>query len=130
MSSPEVAEPHFCVQKIERILNDASKPVRGSRVLLLGVAYKGGVGDLREAPALKIIRLLRDLGADIAYHDPHVADLPEVGLASVDLDAELRGADIVCIVTAHPDVDHDRVVREAQLILDFRGITAENLVRL
>jgi UDP-N-acetyl-D-glucosamine dehydrogenase len=128
------AQPHFCVAKIERTLNDAFKPVRGSRVLLLGVAYKGGVGDLREAPALKIIRLLRDLGADIAYHDPHVAELPELGLASVDLDAELPGADIVCIVTAHPEVDHDRVVREAQLILDFRGITrgitAANLVRL
>ncbi len=128
------AQPHFCVQKIERTLNDASKPVRGSRVLLLGVAYKGGVGDLREAPALKIIRLLRDLGADIAYHDPHVPELSELGLKSIDLDAELAGADIACIITAHPEVDHERVVREAQLVLDFRGvtrgITAPNLVRL
>jgi len=128
------AQPHFCVEKIERTLNDASKPVRGSRVLLLGVAYKGGVGDLREAPALKIIRLLRDLGADIAYHDPHVPELSEFGLKSVDLDAELPAADIACIITAHPEVDHERVVREAQLVLDFRGvtrgITAPNLVRL
>jgi UDP-N-acetyl-D-glucosamine dehydrogenase len=128
------AQPHFCVEKIERTLNDASKPVRGSRVLLLGVAYKGGVGDLREAPALKIIRLLRDLGADIAYHDPHVPELLEFGLKSVDLDAELPAADIACIITAHPEVDHERVVREAQLVLDFRGvtrgITAPNLVRL
>jgi UDP-N-acetyl-D-glucosamine dehydrogenase len=128
------AQPHFCVEKIERTLNDASKPVRGSRVLLLGVAYKGGVGDLREAPALKIIRLLRDLGADIAYHDPHVPELSEFGLKSVDLSAELPAADIACIITAHPEVDHERVVREAQLVLDFRGvtrgITAPNLVRL
>jgi len=128
------AQPHFCVEKIERTLNDALKPVRGSRVLVLGVAYKGGVGDLREAPALKIIRLLRDLGADIAYYDPHVPELPELGLTSADLDAELAAADIVCIVTAHPEVDHERVVREAQLVLDFRGvtrgITAPNLVRL
>ncbi|HYQ13429.1 MAG TPA: nucleotide sugar dehydrogenase, partial [Solirubrobacterales bacterium] len=128
------AQPHFCVEKIERTLNDASKPVRGSRVLLLGVAYKGGVGDLREAPALKIIRLLRDLGADIAYHDPHVPELSEFGLKSVDLAAELPAADIACIITAHPEVDHERVVREAQLVLDFRGvtrgITAPNLVRL
>ena len=128
------AQPHFCVEKIERTLNDASKPVRGSRVLLLGVAYKGGVGDLREAPALKIIRLLRDLGADIAYHDPHVPELSEFRLKSVDLDAELPAADIACIITAHPEVDHERVVREAQLVLDFRGvtrgITAPNLVRL
>ena len=128
------AQPHYCVEKIERTLNDASKPVRGSRVLLLGIAYKGGVGDLREAPALKIIRLLRDLGADIAYHDPHVPELSELGLRSVDLDAELPAADIACIITAHPEVDHERVVREAQLVLDFRGvtrgITAQNLVRL
>jgi UDP-N-acetyl-D-glucosamine dehydrogenase len=128
------AQPHFCVQKIERALNDAEKPVRGSRVLLLGVAYKGGVGDLREAPALKIIRELRRLGADIAYHDPHVTELSEHGLTSVDLDAELASADIVCIVTAHPEVDHERVVREAKLVLDFRGITrgitAPNLARL
>jgi UDP-N-acetyl-D-glucosamine dehydrogenase len=128
------AQPHFCVEKIERALNDAEKPVRGSRVLLLGVAYKGGVGDLREAPALKIIRELRKLGADIAYHDPHVPELTEHGLTSVDLDAELGMADVVCIVTAHPEVDHERVVREAKLIVDFRGITrgidAPNLVRL
>ena len=128
------AQPHFCVEKIERVLNDASKPVRDARVLLLGVAYKGGVGDLREAPALKIIRLLGDLGADIAYHDPHVPELPEFGLTSVDLDAELTRADIACIITAHPEVDHARVVREAQLVLDFRGVTrgmtAPNLVRL
>ncbi len=128
------AQPHFCVEKIERTLNDASKPVRGSRVLLLGVAYKGGVGDLREAPALKIIRLLRDLGADIAYHDPHVPELSEFDLKSVDLAAALPAADIACIITAHPEVDHERVVREAQLVLDFRGvtrgITAPNLVRL
>ncbi len=128
------AQPHFCVEKIERTLNDASKPVRGSRVLLLGVAYKGGVGDLREAPALKIIRLLRDLGADIAYHDPHVPELSEFGLKSVDIATELPAADIACIITAHPEVDHERVVREAQLVLDFRGVTrgttAPNLVRL
>jgi UDP-N-acetyl-D-glucosamine dehydrogenase len=128
------AQPHFCVEKVERALNDVSKPVRGSRVLLLGVAYKAGVGDLREAPALKIIRRLRELGAEIAYHDPHVPALPEHGLESVDLDGELAAADAVCIVTAHPEVDYERVLRDAQLVLDFRGVTrghsAPNLVRL
>jgi UDP-N-acetyl-D-glucosamine dehydrogenase len=128
------AQPHFCVQKIERALNEVSKPVRGSRVLLLGVAYKAGVGDLREAPALKIIRRLRELGADIAYHDPHVPELTELGLASVELDTELSDADAVCIVTAHPEIDYERVVRDARLVLDFRGVTrgtaAPNLVRL
>jgi UDP-N-acetyl-D-glucosamine dehydrogenase len=128
------AQPDFCVQKIERALNDVSKPVRGSRVLLLGVAYKAGVGDLREAPALKIVRRLRELGADIAYHDPHVPELAEHGLQSVDLDDEVAAADVVCIVTAHPEIDYEGVVREAQLVLDLRGVTrgirAPNLVRL
>src|SRR3954451_21183181 len=64
--------PYHCLGMIERALNDASRPVRGSRVLIVGVAYKGGVGDLRESPALKIIQLLLARGADVAYHDPHV----------------------------------------------------------
>jgi UDP-N-acetyl-D-glucosamine dehydrogenase len=128
------AQPDFCVQKIERALNDVSKPVRGSRVLILGVAYKAGVGDLREAPALKIVRRLRELGADIAYHDPHVPELAQHGLESVDLDDELAAADAVCIVTAHPEIDYERVVRDSRLVLDFRGVTrgirAPNLIRL
>jgi UDP-N-acetyl-D-glucosamine dehydrogenase len=128
------AQPDFCVQKIERALNDVSKPVRGSRVLILGVAYKAGVGDLREAPALKIVRRLRELGADIAYHDPHVPELAEHGLESVELDGEVAAADAVCIVTAHSEIDYEGVVRDAQLVLDFRGVTrgirAPNLVRL
>jgi UDP-N-acetyl-D-glucosamine dehydrogenase len=128
------AQPQFCVEKIDRTLNEAKKPVRGSRVIVLGVAYKAGVGDLRESPAVKIITSLRDLGAEIAYHDPHVPELPEFSLASAELDGELDRADIVVIVTAHPEVDYERVVREAALVLDFRGVTrgirAENLVRL
>ena len=128
------AQPQFCVEKIERTLNRERKPVRGSRVLVLGVAYKAGVGDLRESPAVKIIRSLRDLGAEIAYHDPHIPELPEFSLVSSELEAELGRADIVAIVTAHPEVDYERVVREAALVLDFRGVTrgigAENLVRL
>jgi UDP-N-acetyl-D-glucosamine dehydrogenase len=127
-------QPRFCVRKIERTLNDVEKPVKGSRILLLGVAYKAGVGDLRESPALKIIRLLRELGADVAYHDPHVAEIAEHGLESVDLAEELARADLVCVITAHPEIDYERVVAEAPLVLDFRGVTreirAENLVRL
>jgi UDP-N-acetyl-D-glucosamine dehydrogenase len=127
------AQPQFCVEKIEHALNDARKPVRGARILILGVAYKSGVGDLREAPALKILRGLKDLGAEVSYHDPHVAELPELSLASVGLD-ELAGFDLACIVTAHAEVDHERVVREAPLVVDFRGVTrgidAPNLVRL
>ena len=127
-------QPHFCVRKIERTLNDVSKPVKGSRVLLLGVAYKAGVGDMRESPALKVVRLLRDLGADVAYHDPHVPEVGELGLRSVELDDELSRADLACVITAHPEIDYERVVAESPLVLDFRGVTrdirAENLVRL
>jgi UDP-N-acetyl-D-glucosamine dehydrogenase len=127
-------QPHFCVRKIERTLNEVERPVNGSRILLLGVAYKAGVGDLRESPALKMIALLRGLGADVCYHDPHVPELAEHGLESVDLGEELSRADLACVITAHPEVDYERVVAESRLVLDFRGVTrdirAENLVRL
>jgi UDP-N-acetyl-D-glucosamine dehydrogenase len=112
--------PYFCIEKIERALNDAGKPVRGARVLIVGVSYKAGVGDLREAPALKIVELLRARGADVAYHDPHVPELPQFGLRS----AELGGpSDLAVIVTAHPGVDHGAVVEHAPAVLDLRGTT-------
>ena len=76
-------QPHYCVERVVRALNGVGKPARDSRVLLLGVAYKGGVGDMRESPALKIAHMLRELGAEVAYHDPHVAEVAELGLASV-----------------------------------------------
>ncbi len=127
-------QPHFCVQKMERTLNAAGKPMNGSRVLLLGVAYKASSDDVRESPALKIARLCSELGAEISYHDPFVAELPQLGLRHADLDEELGRADLVTIVTAHPGIDYERVVRESALVLDFRGVTrgieAPNLVRL
>jgi UDP-N-acetyl-D-glucosamine dehydrogenase len=115
--------PYFCMDKIERALNDAHKPVRGSRVLLLGVSYKAGVGDIRESPALKIIQLLRKHGAEVSYHDPHVPELPEHALRSRPLDEALDNIDLAVIVTAHPNVDHGRVVERASLVLDLRGTT-------
>ena len=128
------AQPGFCVERIERVLNGARKPVNGSRVLVLGVSYKGGVGDIRESPALKIIGRLQDLGAEVSYHDSFVPELPGHGLASVELEAALRGCDVAAIVTAHPDVDWEQVVAKAPLTIDFRGVTrgieADNLVRL
>ncbi len=128
------AQPEFCVQRIERALNDAGKPVKGSRVLILGASYKPGIGDTRESPALRIIALLRDLGAEIAYHDPFVPELPEQGLRSVDLDDGLAAADLLAIVTAHPNVDHAAAIAAVPLAIDFRGITrgldADNVERL
>jgi UDP-N-acetyl-D-glucosamine dehydrogenase len=126
--------PYFCVEKIARALNDQTKPVRDSRVAIVGVSYKPGVGDLRESPALRIMRLLGERGADLAYHDDHVAELPDFGLASEPLEGALDGADCAVIVTAHPGLDLERIVRDVPLVVDFRGVTrgieASNLVRL
>jgi UDP-N-acetyl-D-glucosamine dehydrogenase len=126
--------PYFCVEKITRGLNGHAKAVNGSRIVVFGVSYKAGVGDLRESPALKIIRLLRDHGADVAYHDEHVPTLSQFGLESLSFDEALDGADAVAIVTAHPGVDWQMVVDRAPLVIDFRGVTrgirADHLIRL
>jgi len=126
--------PHHCVGRIERALNDASKPVRGSRIAILGVSYKGGVGDIRESPALRIMEELSARGAELAYHDPFVPALPELGLESADLDDALAGADAVVLVTVHPGIDHAAIAHEAALFVDLRGATrgirVENLIRL
>ncbi|MFL5906160.1 MAG: nucleotide sugar dehydrogenase [Solirubrobacterales bacterium] len=127
-------QPQWCVRRIERALNDAGKATNGAKIVLLGVSYKAGVGDTRESPALKMIRLLRDLGAEVSYHDPHVAELPDLGVSSLGLDEALSEGDLVCIVTAHPELDYQQVVNGSSLVLDFRGVTrgieAANLVRL
>jgi UDP-N-acetyl-D-glucosamine dehydrogenase len=126
--------PYFCLEKISRSLNEHAKAVRGSRVVILGVSYKAGVGDLRESPALKIMRLLREHGAELVYCDDYVPELPEFGLASEPLDQALDGCDAAVIVTAHPELDARRIVEVAPLVVDFRGVTrgleAPNLVRL
>jgi UDP-N-acetyl-D-glucosamine dehydrogenase len=126
--------PYHCVSKIQRALNDVARPVKGSRILVVGVSYKPGVADLRESPGLKIVDLLRDLGAELSYHDPHVAALPGLGLASVELEEGVAEADVVVVATAHPSVDHELIVRRARLVVDLRGVTrgsrAGNVVRL
>jgi UDP-N-acetyl-D-glucosamine dehydrogenase len=115
--------PYFCVEKIAGALNDASKAVRGSRVAILGVSYKAGVGDVRESPAVKIMRLLADRGAELSYHDPYVPELSGFGLASQPLE-EALDADVVAIVTVHPELDVDHVLAQAAVVVDFRGVTA------
>jgi UDP-N-acetyl-D-glucosamine dehydrogenase len=126
--------PYFCVEKIAHALNDHTKAVRGSRIAVLGVSYKGGVGDLRESPALKIVKLLRERGGEISYHDDYVPELSDFGLASEPLEQVLDGADCAVIVTAHPGLDWQVVVDGAPLVVDFRGVTrgieAKHLVRL
>ncbi|HEV7586397.1 MAG TPA: nucleotide sugar dehydrogenase [Solirubrobacteraceae bacterium] len=126
--------PYHCAAKVQRALNDAGLPVKGARIAVLGVSYKPGVGDVRESPALKIISLLRELGADIRYHDSHVPQLTDYGLASLPLEQALADADLALIVTAHPDVDYAQLARRARLVVDLRGVTRSssvgNVVRL
>ncbi len=98
--------PYFCVDRISRALNEQTKPVKGSRIALVGVSYKPGVGDLRESPALRILRLLRDQGAEVSYHDDFVAELPDLGLRS----EWPEDVDCAAIVTAHPGLDLERLV--------------------
>jgi UDP-N-acetyl-D-glucosamine dehydrogenase len=128
------AMPYYCVQRITRALNEHSKAIRGSRIVVFGVSYKAGVGDLRESPALKIMRLLRELGGDVTYHDEHVPELHQFDLRSESFDTALDGADAAVIVTAHPGVDLEALVERAPLVVDFRGVTrgmkADHLIRL
>jgi len=126
--------PYFCVERIERALNDASKPVNGSRIAILGVSYKGGVGDIRESPALRIMQMLARRGAVLSYHDPYVPALKELGLESAELDDAVSEADAVVLVTAHPGIDHSLLAAEVPLFVDLRGVTrglrSANVVRL
>jgi UDP-N-acetyl-D-glucosamine dehydrogenase len=126
--------PHHCVERIELALNDARKPVNGSRIAILGVSYKGGTGDIRESPALRIMEMLKDRGAELSYHDPYVPSVPELGLESVPLDPAAEEADAVVLVTAHPGIDYAELAERSALFVDLRGITrgthAANVVRL
>ena len=113
--------PYFCLDKITRALNAEEKSVKGSRILLVGVAYKADVADLRESPALKLMELLRAEGADVSYHDPHIPDLPAHGLQSQDLDGAVSRADCVAIVTAHSTIDYKSLADRAGVVVDFRN---------
>jgi UDP-N-acetyl-D-glucosamine dehydrogenase len=129
--------PHFVVDKIQNALNDAVKPVRGSHVHVMGVAYKRNIDDVRESPALDIIHLLRQRGAEVTYSDPFV---PKVrfdqggDLTAQDTSAMAATADCVVIVTDHSSFDYASVVREAKLIVDTRNalkrFKSDKIVRL
>jgi UDP-N-acetyl-D-glucosamine dehydrogenase len=117
--------PYFCRSLISQALNHgAQRSLSGSKLLVLGVSYKADIPDTRESPALKLIELLRTAGAEVAYHDPHVAELPKHGLSSQPLDA---GAyDCVTIVTAHSSIDYEQLVEDAKLVVDLRNATGRN----
>jgi len=119
--------PAYVVEKVADALNDERKAVNGSRVLVLGVAYKRNIDDVRESPALDVIQLLEELKADVSYHDPFVPSFQEDGVRheSVPLtDGELEKSDVVVIVTDHTTIDYQRLVDRASLIVDTRNATA------
>ena len=116
--------PRYTVSKVQDALNHHHKPLNGSKVLVLGVAYKANIDDLRESPALDIIHLLGQKGAEVSYHDPYIPSLKheDIRLESVqDLDKAVREADCVVIVTNHKSYDYPKILADAQLILDTRN---------
>ena len=119
--------PAVVAEKVSRALNDDRKSVNGSRILVLGVAYKRDIDDVRESPALDVIRLLELDGADVVFHDPHVPAIREDGgvRLGVELtDQELERADAVVIITDHSSIDYQRVLDLAPVIVDTRNVTA------
>ena len=117
-------QPHYCVERIQRFLNERGLALRGANILLLGVSYKANIGDVRESPALRMIQLLRGLGAEVSYYDSHVPRLVDMGLSSVDdLEDAVQGNDLAVLVTAHSDVELNLVVDSGALILDLRGVS-------
>jgi UDP-N-acetyl-D-glucosamine dehydrogenase len=115
--------PRIAVERTIETLNRNGVATSNAEIAILGVAYKPDVGDLRESPALSIMEQLRDLGATLTYHDPHVAALPNFDLKSEPIDEILARADLAVIVTAHSAVDYQAVVEAAKQVLDFRGVT-------
>ena len=124
------AMPRYVVDRLIALLNDAGKPLRGAKILVLGAAYKKNVGDTRESPGVTLMQMLLDGGADVSYNDPYVPALPrmrkfDLGMASTPLTPEsLAAADCILITTAHDDYDYPMIVRHAQRVLDTRNATA------
>jgi UDP-N-acetyl-D-glucosamine dehydrogenase len=127
--------PHFVLSKVQNALNESAKPLKGSRVHLMGVAYKRDIDDVRESPALDLLLLLRQRGAEVSYTDPYV---PTLRLDGIDLtavpQAAAAAADCVVIVTDHAAFDYAALVKQARLIVDTRnalkGFHSGNIVRL
>ena len=126
-SEVNTSMPRHWVKKIQDRLNDEAKALKGSDVLVIGVAYKKDISDVRESPAIDIISLLNEKGAKVSYHDPNVPSFSEHGLSFTsvpDLDVALVNADCVVIVTDHSDYDWTSIAEKARLLVDTRNVTA------
>src|SRR6202035_5298628 len=115
--------PHFVVEKIQNALNDRTKPLRGSHIHILGIAYKRDIDDVRESPALDVIHLLMQRGARVTYSDPHVPAVQVDGeqLCAEELESAVTAADAVVIITDHTSFDYEMIVERGQLIIDTRN---------
>ena len=129
--------PHFVVEKIQNALNERTKPLRGSHIHILGVAYKRDIDDVRESPALDIIHILRQRGSNVTYSDPHIPTLRiDSGdqLCAESLEPAIIAADAVVIITDHTSFEYESVVEQAQVIVDtcnaLKHFKKENIVRL
>jgi UDP-N-acetyl-D-glucosamine dehydrogenase len=120
------AMPYFCRSLVSQALNHHSqKAMKGSSILVLGVAYKPDIADMRESPAVKLIQLLDNAGAAVSYHDPHVSSFSEHGLSMAGVDYEPERYDCVVIATDHHSIDYSLLVDRAQLVVDLRNATGK-----
>jgi UDP-N-acetyl-D-glucosamine dehydrogenase len=140
-SEVNTAMPDHVVERVAQALNDRERSVKGSKILLLGMAYKRDIDDVRESPAIDVMKLLEQRGAKVEYHDPYIPEIRDHGHGeptanSVELtDERVRGADCVVITTDHSCFDYARVVRDAKLVVDTRNATKKlgrqpNVVKL
>jgi UDP-N-acetyl-D-glucosamine dehydrogenase len=119
--------PYFCRSLVSQALNHSrERSLKGSRILVLGVAYKPDIADMRESPAVKLIALLQGAGAEVAYHDPHVPSFRENGLDMSSVPLEPSAYDCVVIVTNHSGIDYDALVEASDVVVDLRNATGSN----
>jgi len=124
--------PQFVVEKVAQILNEKGKSIKKSKIMMLGVAYKKNIDDVRESPAFEIIETLSEKGANISYHDPYVPQvfMDEKKITSKSLTQKnLHNSDLVIIATDHDNVPYDSVVKHSKLIFDTRNVLEKNSIR-
>ncbi|MBA3567705.1 MAG: nucleotide sugar dehydrogenase, partial [Actinobacteria bacterium] len=119
--------PYFCRSVVSQALNHSLQlSLSGSRILVLGVAYKPNISDTRESPAIKLIGLLEAAGSDVAYHDPHVPSFRENGITMTSSPLDPASYDCVVVVTDHSGIDYERLVEDSKLVVDLRNATGAN----
>jgi UDP-N-acetyl-D-glucosamine dehydrogenase len=129
--------PYYCRSRVSQALNHgAGTSLKGSRILVLGVAYKADISDMRESPAVKLIQLLTNAGAEVSYHDPHVPSFSEHGVELASVPLEPAAYDAVVVATAHTSIDYEQLAADASLVVDLRnalgraGIAGETIWKL